>query len=272
MQLPMKIVDDMYEGASRFRKNGGERKYLGMSGIGGRCSRKIWYGFRGYTPTALEGRAQMIFSLGDAVENEVVKWLLLAGFNVADRQMAFEALNGFFKGHADGTIEGNGLSKRILEIKSASSSRFKAFQEGGIAAVSPEYYAQVQCYMGYSGLAKAQFVVMNKNDCSIYTERVHFKKTDFEAFEKKAADIIQSGCEPEKAFDEDSMECRYCQYRMHCWSGPYIQEVPTCGTCPDCVFDGLQPKCVKHGREIKKWGFSCPDWRFRDSVVDEVPF
>ncbi len=272
MKLPTKIVDDMYEAASRFRKDAGVRSYLGMSGIGGQCSRKIWYGFRGYTPTALEGRAQMIFSLGDRVEEEVIKWLRAAGFTVTGMQDAFEALNGLFRGHCDGIIEGPKVSRRILEVKSASASRFKAFQEGGVQAVSPEYYAQVQCYMGYSGLPKAQFVIMNKNDCSLYTERIHFSKMDFAAIEAKAAEIIGLNCEPPKAFDEDSIECRRCDYRMHCWHGPYVQEKPTCGTCPDCEFTGVQPRCLKHQRDINKWGFSCPDWRFRDTVMDEVPF
>lgn len=272
MILPTKIVDDMYEAASRLRKDSGVRSYLGMSGIGGKCSRKIWYGFRGYTPAALEGRVQMIFSIGDAVENEIVKWLQLAGFQISGRQGAFQSLNGLFRGHCDGVIEGPGVSRRILEIKSASASRFKGFQESGVEAMSSEYYAQVQCYMGYSGFQKAQFVIMNKNNCELYTERIHFKKTDFQALEEKAASIIGANAEPPKAFDEDSMECRMCEYRLHCWSGPHIQESPTCGTCADVSFDGIQPKCLRHQREIKKWGVSCKDWRFRDSTLDEVPF
>ena len=54
-QLPDRVAEAMYEAASRWRKDSGVRSYLGMSGIGGTCRRKIWYGFRGYTPTALEG-------------------------------------------------------------------------------------------------------------------------------------------------------------------------------------------------------------------------
>ena len=49
-KLPDRVAEAMYEGASRWRKDSGVRSYLGMSGIGGLCRRRIWYGFRGYTP------------------------------------------------------------------------------------------------------------------------------------------------------------------------------------------------------------------------------
>ena len=41
-----RIVADMYEAAERSRR-AEIRNYLGMSGIGDRCARKLWYQFRG---------------------------------------------------------------------------------------------------------------------------------------------------------------------------------------------------------------------------------
>lgn len=66
-----RIVADMYEAAERSRR-AETRNYLGMSGIGDRCARKLWYEFRGYSPRLLEGRSIMIFDLGNRVEDAVV--------------------------------------------------------------------------------------------------------------------------------------------------------------------------------------------------------
>ena len=126
-------------------------------------------------------------------------------------------------------------------------------------------------YMGCAGLERALFVVMCKNDCAVYTERVHFRKTEFEALVQKAQEII--GAEVEiKAYAKDSRECGMCDYRMHCWHAPYIQEAPTCGTCFHCAFHGIAPYCRKHDHDILKWGAACPDWQFLDASLDVVPF
>lgn len=265
------VIEAMYEAASRFRKGKDIRHYLGMSGIGDKCARKIWYGFRGYTPTSLEGRVQMIYSLGDAVEKEVLRWLELAGYEVTDTQRTFEALNGHFRGHCDGVIHGITRQPHILEIKSASASRVKAFQTGTVAKVAPTYYAQVQCYMGYSGLERALFVVMNKNTCELYTERVHFDEHVFRAIEERARTIINSNVEPERAWEQGSRECSMCEYSGHCWSSPYLQTHKTCGTCASCHIENLEARCERHNRLIEKWGKACPDWVFTDSI-DRVPF
>ncbi len=264
------VAEAMYEAASRYRNEQGQRKYLGMSGIGGWCARKIWYGFRGYTPSEMEGRVQMIFSLGSAVEEEVLKWLRKGGYQIDGQQDEFSALNGFFRGHCDGVIHGVFQHPAVLEIKSASASRFQAFREGTIAKVSPEYYAQVQCYMAYSGLTTALWVVMNKNTCEIYTETCHFEEEQFQRIEDRARNII-TGAMPDRSFAEHSRECNMCEYRGHCWTAPYVQTAKTCGTCGSCEFHGLDPWCLTHSVTIKRWGISCPDWQFRDDT-DQVPF
>ena len=146
-----RIVADMYEAAERSHR-AETRNYLGMSGIGDRCARKLWYQFRGYSPRLLEGRSIMIFDLGNRVEAAVVTWLRRAGYRVEGQQDAFEAHNGLFRGHCDGRLYGVTSRPHILEIKSANDNKFKAFKAGGVRAVAPVYSCQVQCYMGYAGL------------------------------------------------------------------------------------------------------------------------
>ena len=267
------IITDMYEAASRARGTKG-RSYLGMSGIGGRCERALWYAFRGYTPSALEGRAQMIFNLGDLVEQEVLKWLRAAGYRIAEQQREFVALNGYFRGHCDGVIEGVTKRPHILEIKSASSGRFKMFQKDGIRAVSEEYWAQVQCYMGYGGLDRAVWVVMNKDTCELYSERAHFAKSEFKALEEKAARIINAKDKPPRGYPEGARECGRCGYAGHCASeDPYVQTTQTCGSCWYCEPENGHMFCrfPAHPNEITRWGECCLDWKFRQDI-DRVPF
>ena len=252
-----KIANEMYEAASRAR--GESRNYLGMSQIGDPCKRKIWFGFRGYTSLPLDGRAAMIFDIGNRVEDAVIHWLKEAGYQIDSQQLDFSAHNGFFKGHCDGIIHGVTSRPHILEIKSANEKKFKAFKENGIAKVSPTYYGQVQCYMGYSGLERALWVVMNKNTCEIYTERCYFNREDFNALHQKAAEIIKSSIMPQKT---ESSLCEWCDFRLWCQEPlSAMQTAKTCGTCHHCL-GGIPPTCSVGDRELKRWGMSCNDWQF----------
>lgn len=272
MEIPQQypIVNEMYEAAAK-ESNGG-RHYLGMSEIGKSCSRALWLSFRGYTPSAIEGKAKMIFSLGNCVEDEVIKWLDLAGYKVTDRQREFLEVNGYFRGHWDGCIEGISSKPHVLEIKSANDSRFKSYQNLGVKAVSPEYYAQVQCYMGYSGLKRALFVIMNKNNCDLYTERVYYSKEDFVALEEKAKDIIGRVFPPEP-LPEDRPVCEYCRFKFICRQAEgYVQKQRTCGTCIECIPKQMSMLCTRYQQTIKKWGMACPEWKFALPDADRVPF
>lgn len=272
MEIENPMATAMYEAASRYRKGQPDRSYLGMSIAGDPCRRKIWYQFRGYTQKSIDGRAQMIFSLGSAVEHEVLRWLEGAGYHLRDEQEEFSMLKGFVRGHCDGVIDDvKGTRPHILEIKSASATRFKMFKASGIAAVSPVYAAQLQLYMGCSGFERGVWVVMNKDNCELYIERAHFDRKAYLDLQERCAAIISSDDPPEKAFQEGARECSMCPYEGHCWHAPYVQETPTCGTCAFCRFNGLTPHCDQYDHDITKWGMSCPKWVFRDGV-DRVPF
>ncbi len=260
------IVQEMYEAAAKSREE--PRNYLGMSGIGEICPRKIWYGFRGYSPVPTEGRAAMIFDMGNRVEEAVVSWLRKAGYHIEGQQTDFSAHNGFFRGHCDGMIDGVTSRRHILEIKSANDRKFKAFRDNGIRAVSETYYAQVQCYMGYAGLERAVWVVMNKNTCELYAERAYFNKQDFEALHRKALDIISAQEVPAPV---ENPFCSWCDFRLWCKSPLEAMQIrKTCGTCA-WLDMSLEPKCrhPEHAFPLKKWGISCEHWQLKNG---DIPF
>lgn len=264
-RLPMmdKIAAEIYEAASR---NGARRRYLGMSAIGGPCDRALWYGFRGFTSVPVDGRAKLIFELGDCIEEILIRRLREAGYRVDGEQLEFEAHEGFFRGHCDGVIHGITKRPHILECKSANRKRFDSFRKFGVRQVSPTYYCQVQCYMGYGRLERALVVIYCKDTSEIYSERIHFVEPDFEALHERAYRIITANKIPERAFeDPETMECRWCDYRIHCRmpeESVIVAEDRVCGTCWYQTWKGLQPCCTHpdHPYVLRQWGVGCDDW------------
>lgn len=266
MDLTPKIIEnEMYEAASRYTR-GKARHYLGMSQIGAKCGRALWYAFRGFTPTPCAGQLKMIFSLGDKVEDEIVKWLTMAGYNVTDRQHEFLELNGFFKGHWDGLIEGGVIENPcVLEIKSMNSANFISTGKQGIKKAKPIYYCQVQCYMHYAKLSRALFVVMNKDNCAIYTEFIDYDFNMFKIIENRAIQIISSK-DPPQGLPKDDFSCCNCSFGSLCLDGTAPQTEKTCGTCEfirPYLENGIPAfGCAKHRKKITKWGSFCEDWEY----------
>lgn len=251
-----RIALEMYAAAERGRNK--SRGYLGMSEIGQACDRRLWLSFRGYPGNDPDGRLIMLFELGDMIETQVVRLLNAAGFKVEGQQDGYKSHGGFFRGHSDGTIHGITKQPHILEIKSANDKRFAAFKKFGVRETYPTYYCQVQCYMGYSGLERSLFVIMNKNTSDIYTERVYFNQEDFEALDARAKYIITSNDIPDKASD-----CMWCPYTSICNDpSKALFTRMTCGSCDHLRWDGLTPKCLSplHPHDIQEWGSSCTDW------------
>lgn len=265
LQPQDKISSDLYEAAARSR-TGVSRTYLGMSSIGDPCERKLWYSFRRYTGLPIEGRTIMIFRFGDCIETEVIHHLRLAGYTVEGQQDSFTDHGGWFSGHCDGIIHGITSRPHILEIKSANEKKFKAFKDYGVQKTYETYRCQAQCYMGYAGLERAIFIIQNKNNSEIYSERVYFDAEAFERLRQKAYRIITSNEQHGHSFHQDSLNCKWCDYRIHCWNqSEAIQTNQDCMNCHYLSWDGLKRICnhPEHNYEIIQISGSCPDWRFR---------
>ncbi|MBU1170282.1 MAG: YqaJ viral recombinase family protein [Proteobacteria bacterium] len=254
-----RIVNELYEAAAKSKKE--SRNYLGMSQIGHDCPRKLWYDFRKYTPVPLEGRIKMLFRFGDRIEEELIHHLSLAGYKVEGQQDAFSAHNGFFRGHCDGIIHGVTFRPHILECKSANAKKYAKFKKYGVRKVYPIYYCQCQCYMGYSGLERALVVVQCKDTSEIYTERLPFNSSDFNALHQRAYDIITANEPPDKI--PESLTCEYCDQRINCkFPEEAIVTEHVCGTCYYMGFKGLTSTCrhPDHPYPILTWGIKCDDW------------
>ena len=239
-----------------------------MSSIGGACDRALWLSFRGFPENPTDGRMIMLFRFGDRIEEEVIQWLNAAGYRVEGQQDEFSDFDGHFRGHCDGIVHGVTSRPHILEVKSANANRFKAFKMAGIEKTSNTYFAQAQCYMGYSGLDRTLFVVQDKNTSEIYTERIRFSKLIFDELRERAKAIIYSDDIPSLRAEHD-MACRWCSQSMSCayaddGEGLTLADDQVCGTCKWFGHaKGLKKWCHHHDLEIKTWGVGCPDWKDR---------
>lgn len=232
------------------------RTYLGMSQIGDPCERKLWYYFRHVKRISFPGRTLCLFERGQNEESPITKKLRSIGITVIDRdeatgeQFGFIGYKGHAKGHMDAVLHGVPAAPKTYHVGEYKTHGDKSFQDlikNGVAKSKPVHEAQMQEYMGHSGMDRALYVAVNKNDDDIYAERLHFDKARFDELEAKTARIIDAS-EPPQRMKEDStwFECRWCDYREICHS----DKIPlaNCRTCARSTpIDGGKWSCEKHG-------------------------
>jgi hypothetical protein len=265
------IPNEMFEAITRNRT---ERKYLGMSEAGHPCQRHVWYAFHRFTPVPIDGRTLLIFEFGDHIEQIIVRWLRGAGYRLEnaypERQLEFTALHGWLRGHCDGVIVIDGR-KSLLECKSANKKKFQAFAMAGVKATYPIYYAQAQFYLRFAQLPSCLFVIMCKDNCEIYTELVPFDQAESDRLMARTAKIILADDVPAKEFEQSSIDCQWCNYRLHCWDKA-IQQDQSCMNCHylKIQHDGLaQCQHAAHpGIEVKDAWLKCPQY----SWLGRTPF
>ncbi len=252
--LPQSVVDPVADAifAHYKAKYGAEsqRPYLGASAIGKPCLRQHWYSFRWSKPAEFSGRLYRLFQSGHLQEPRVLDDLKGIGCTVygsdpaTGRQWTFvePTSGGHFQGNADGIVTGLPQSPKtphILEIKTSSAKMFAEMQKSGVKKAKPEHYAQMLMYMKWSvdqfkedGCHRAIYIVVNKDNDDIYTERLEFDKVEAQAIIDKALTIITATEPPVGVSDDPTWyECKFCDYHSICHGA----DVPT-PTCRSCTY------------------------------------
>jgi hypothetical protein len=193
----------------------GPRQHLGMSQIGKPDTRMLWMQFHWCLIDAPEQRMRRLFALGNTIEGVIIDLLRKAGITIHDQdddgnQFRFSEIGGHFGGSMDGCAIGVPDAPEewhVFEAKSASAKRFKELQKlNSVAKWAPEYYTQMQCYMGASGMEWALFVAYCKDNSELYVERVPFVPTVYPAMLAKAERIITDTSPPESIYKETDIE------------------------------------------------------------------
>lgn len=239
----------------------GWREHLGASLIGRPCKRALWYGFRWCTAVRHKGRVLRLFRRGQREEAVMVEDLRTIGVTVHERdpntgeQFLVSDCGGHFGGSLDGAALGILEAPKtwhVIELKTHNEKSFRALLKAGVQEAKPEHWAQMQVYMGLTGMKRAYYLAVNKNDDDLYQERVRFDAEAFAALRAKAREIVFAP-EPLERLSErpDWHECKWCDHHAIC----HESRVPpvSCRTCAHVtpMEDGGW-QCERHRRTLDK--------------------
>lgn len=250
------------------------RRYLGASQIGNPCERAIWYAFRWALLGLREsGRVLRLFDAGRGAEQRIGAELRGIGCQVHlvgtdGKQFGFTRFHGHFGANLDGCALHVPDARdvwHVLEFKTHNQKSFAALQRHGVRESKPEHFAQMQVYMGGTGMRWALYVAENKNTSELYTERVEFVPAFHDALMASAERIIKTDEPPARLNeDPDYFACKFCSYASVCHT-PALPDV-TCRTChwsfPDMAGEPEGSwRCHKHAEFLsyEKQLSACPD-------------
>lgn len=218
----------------------GRRAHLGASLLGRECRRALWYSFRWATEVHHEGRLLRLFDRGHQEEERFAADLRAIGATVHTvdpengEQFRFSDIGGHVGGSMDGAAVGfpeKPAQWHVVEFKTAADKSFTDIAKNGVLKSKPEHFYQMQLYMHWSGMTRAFYMVVNKNDDSLYTERVRYDENAASALLAKARDVVTAGAPLERISDKpDWYVCKFCDHRAVCH-----QAKPAAVSCRTCV-------------------------------------
>jgi hypothetical protein len=233
------------------------RPHLGMSTLGHHCDRYLWLIFRHAVVERFEGRILRLFRRGQMEEATVVADLQAAGLtirNTGTDQMRLD-MGCHVSGSVDGVID-SGVpeapnKRHILEIKTHSKKSFDDLTKNGVEKSKPMHYAQTQCYMLASGIDRALYVAVCKDDDRLYIERVKLDEPSAKALIARGHRIALSERLPEPCAGAapDWYQCRFCAAHSFCHSSTMTQEI-NCRTCAHATpTKDSKWICERHGSQ-----------------------
>lgn len=216
----------------------GNRPHLGASLIGHACERYLWLTFRWVSAKKFSGRMLRLFETGQLAEARFVANLRRIGVEVHDvqpdgTQWRVSALGGHFAGSMDGACVGLPEAPKtwhVLEFKTHNEKSFKELVTKGVLVAKPQHYAQMQVYMGLTGMERAMYMAVNKNTDELYSERVDFDSVEFAKLMARAERVVNANEPPLRCSNDPSwFVCKMCDFSEHC----HGTEAPAvnCRTC-----------------------------------------
>lgn len=218
--------------------SGGHRAHLGASVIGHPCQRYLWLLFRWAAREAFDGRMLRLFNTGQRAEARFVDELRAIGCEVHDvdefgRQFRVNAHGGHFGGSMDGAALGipeAPAAWHVVEFKTHNNKSFAGLVEKGVEDAKPQHYAQMQAYMGLTGMDRALYLAENKDTSALYSERVRAEPVMFAKLMERARQVITDAEPPARIHNDPAWwQCKLCAFNGLC-HGQQVPEV-NCRTC-----------------------------------------
>lgn len=233
------IADRIYKQYENKRE--GNRGYLGASEIGKECKRELWYNFRNALTVKHEGRLLKLFNRGNIEEDVFIEELQSIGlqvtqYDVDGEQVRFTDLDGHLSGGCDGIMSGldDSDEEYICEFKTHNDKSFKDLVKKKVEKSKPQHFVQMQMYMGMSGLKKALYLAVNKNDDTLYAEIIEYDEFVYNEHMDKAKSIIERSMAPVRLSEDSAWyQCKWCNFHSICHEG----QIPNknCKTCKHSI-------------------------------------
>ncbi len=253
MKLPRLDPTLLAVDAAIEKKENAERKraYLGMSGVGHPCRRKLWYEFRWVEKSNFNAATLRRFADGHLGEDIMASRLkMLPGIELhtvdygTGYQFEYKDVSGHFLGHMDGAISGLVQDPRgwyVWEHKQVDLKKLnkleKLVEEKGeqfaLAAWDWTYYIQAVLYMKYSGMSKHYLTVSSpggREYISCITELLEPEQNAIDDTLSRAKKIIESPVPLDRVSEDPNYYiCGWCDYKDLC----HTEKAPqmNCRTC-----------------------------------------
>lgn len=209
-------------------------------------------------PDSESGRVSVLLADGNMHEDSTVEWLAKSSYPVTDRQLGvnigivrgvsdepfpcescMEMIPGnVLHGHIDGLIRKGNV--HLFEHKGLNERGFEKLAH----EPNKDYVQQCSCYihgLRQQGIDIKSAILLIKNKANSAYRQVFIEYEDDQAkitnewngrvffVDNPVADTLQvfetverhraAGTLPERPFDYDDWNCRYCGFRNQCWSG-----------------------------------------------------
>jgi hypothetical protein len=233
------VIDRIYRAIEQKERNKFRLTRVGASGIGEECLRAVWYSWRGYAKEEFDGRMLRLFRTGHLQEDRIVNDLKLAGYQVWEKdettgeQWTYNDETGHFVAKLDGVIRGiEGAEKtpHTLEIKTHSKKSFDEVVKYGVERSKQMHFDQMMSGMLFSGIHRALYVALCKDNEQYHVVRLVFDPTKGDALAAKISSIIRASMPPARISESDTYQgCRGCKMKGVCKEK--AAPIRTCRSC-----------------------------------------
>lgn len=243
------LIDKYHESKKQER-----RGHFGISMIGKPCDRYKWLSFRWVITEKYPGRIMRLFRRGNLEEQTVIDDLQNVGIDV--REFGANQRNVKISGHVKGSIDGiihGGVpeaprAQHILEIKTHSKKSFELLKKEGVQKSKPEHFAQMQGYMLATGIERALYFAVCKDNDEIYTERVKLDREYAKKITEKAVFLSLSEEMPAPLSNDPGWyQCKTCQAHDFC----HVSKKTTEANCRTCA----------HSTPLESGAWRCEKWQ-----------
>lgn len=211
------------------------------SDLGSECDRYLWYAFRWAAPKEkIGGRQLRLFETGNREEERIVSNLRRIGMVVDEvdpatgRQFTARTLGGFVRGKLDAIIRAgvpeSPAKQHVAEFKTHGSKSFGRLKTHGVAKAKPDHLAQMNVYMGVTGIDRAIYVAVCKDNDDIHVERLKFDGAAYARLMSRLQRVLESDQPPVPISEKrNAPDCRFCKAKTLCQAASFARL--NCRTC-----------------------------------------